>query len=205
MGQGHDTGEGMKNSTISLAVILCAFLFITTGCGASVRGHRLAHLDKGWHWEVFEEVGVGVKTPDDWHRKVSQAPNSYTGSVSVEDCSNGSFYKTGFSVIALGNIRKDYEMPPSKAAVAYMQNLAANPDATILETDPLKKNGQRHSCIIRFRHRPKIGNDIIVHHYVVAMDEKNMLYIFIFESSTDQWDTVWKTYGIPMMGQIAMP
>ncbi len=89
----------MNRRTVVMALAGTIILGLT-GCRTSSSFRdSLPPLADGFHWEVFDEIGVAIPSPDGWHRAVSQGNGTYTGSVSLEDFEKDGLFKTGFAQV----------------------------------------------------------------------------------------------------------
>jgi len=194
-----------KNCVLAMAFIF--IILVNSSCMTPSQSDfrkNLPEAGAGFHWEVFDEINVAVPAPDNWYRAVSKGSGTFTGSISLENYEKDGLFKTGFSIQVIYNVKNRTGSPPSIVAVAMGEEITNAPFNIVLRSDALKDHGSSRTCLIQYRNAPTLGNKITVHKFFVAIDKRDLLYIFTFESPTVTWDDSLSKYGAPMMAGITM-
>ena len=149
---------------------------------------------KGFQWVGSTEIGCLFLKPDGWHVKKEKAGDTEALFITKENIETEGKFTTGFSANVIARIRRKTGMPPSRYMARLVEELSEG-HKVLLDLPP-KKPGRITGYVLRTQ-----DNELVVHHYLLADDQTDKLYITYFESPVAEWESAQK-YWEPMMGKI---
>jgi len=164
--------------------------------GAAVRPEPLPRAElstppPGFGWHHFPRARVAVLRPGAWHTHEVDSEGSFTGCVTKESIPERGSFLTGLTLQLLRGVQGRAGLPASVLAVSMYQHAANDRFNTILLAEEGRPQGEAATHRFRHRNAPGVAEPIIIHSFYVALDRKEELYLFTFESpervSAESW------------------
>jgi len=163
-------------------VILPAFVDIS-GAGACP---NLPSLPTGYDWKYLPESSMAVPAPADWFFLSEQSQSTWAYFISKEEIIDGGAFKTGLSIIVLVDQIKD-----AGDFVDQYPALAIGHESVTSSSEV--ETWEDGNLVFAEFESDATGSvfDYRSHTLIVGDRDTNIVYIFIFESPTDEWDQAW--------------
>lgn len=173
--------------------------------GFSAIKEMLPPPDSGFEWALFRNCAF--QTPAGWNTRVMpDIPEKKTGvfAQSPEEFSEQKQFEHGFTVQVIPEFSKATGLKPAKGAIGMIKQTSdQRPESDVLIFDNAK-SPLGLTFTFRYNDAPADKTPIVIHKYFIADDKSDVLYIFVYESPKESWDSNWKTFGTPLMKKIAV-
>jgi hypothetical protein len=166
--------------------IICVLVAAT----AFAEQPKLPSPPDGFEWQWCDEVRVGLLRPKQWHFKSGAKGDTkgyFITKEKIDPVKGNEGFDTGLTMNVISGIRKKSGNSPSDYAIKFVRE-AIRDKASVLEILPPKKAGPAKTFGCRIQ---KDGT--IMHQFLIADDNRDLLYLFFFESPANEWDVAWKT------------
>jgi hypothetical protein len=182
--------QQMRRNSQALAVLLT---LATTALIAEQP--ELPTPPDGFDWQWCEDVKVGLLKPKGWHFQSEKKNDTRAYFITKEKIDPKTGFETGLSLNVIPGVGKKSGGSTSGYAIQFVRQ-AIRDRETVLEVFDPDKIGPARTVGCRIK---KDGS--VIHYFLVADNDRDMLYLFSFESPDKQWEIAWKT-GEQMFKQL---
>ena len=152
---------------------------------------ELPPAPEGFKWVKILKDQSALLQPDGWFYKESHPKGTDAYFVTKENIDKEGSFLTGLSLNVIYNIDKKANVPPSKYAIATIQEMRESKADEILLADA-KQSGPFINFVCRIKDKKPNEETVIIHYFYVANDETGTLWMFFFEAPEKEWDEAWK-------------
>lgn len=169
--------------------VACLLILICTMPSVRVLADtpKLPSPPDGFDWQWCDDVRVGLLRPNKWHFKTEKKGETLAYFVTKEKIDGNKGFSTGLTLNVIPHVGKKNGGSASDYARRFVRE-AIQDKKTVLEVLPPKKAGPANTFGCRIK---KDGST--THYFLIADDRQDKLYLFFFESPSEEWDSAWKT------------
>lgn len=152
----------------------------------------------GFEWYLCKNMNTYFLRPTNWFVLEESTSNSQGCFISKEEIVNGGNFETGLSVNYIKNIEAISGVSADNYAFNFIDELRGNyQNSDYFEERNSKQN--MYSAILQIND----GDFPITAYYnAIVTNKKGELFIVIFESPTQSWDTEWEKTGKQIIGNM---
>jgi hypothetical protein len=164
---------------------------------------KLPRAPQGFIWRHFE--GAVFLRPEAWNERTALGPVARAGgrmrvfAASPEEFSEEKFFEMGFTLQVVKDSKKLGGADASTVALLYLKPFVdAHAKEDILHADRTTRGGVEYTSL-RYRNAPPGMKAIVVHKFVIAIDQQDAVFAFTFESPEESWKESWEKFGSTML------
>jgi hypothetical protein len=178
-------------------MVLCMSLLIA-GNGVTA---DLPTPPNGYSWVECKETKVALLKPANWFFKKEESNGTWGYFISKEEIKDGQDFNTGLTINVISQVTKLTGVTPSKYAKAMLERL--------IDGKKIKKEPQQQQLDVLTAYMAQIvdkkpgGSYVAIHYLLIGNDTTGTLYLVIFESPLESWDTAWKV-ATPMLNMLKL-
>ena len=152
----------------------------------------------GFEWYLCKNMNTYFLRPDNWFVLEESTSNSQGCFISKEEIVNGGNFKTGLTVNFISDIEQISGVSADDYAFKFIDELRKKYQSSdYFEKKLVKQN--MYSAILNLED----GEFPITAYYnAIAQKERRGLYIVIFESPTQNWNSEWENTGETIVGNM---
>ena len=159
----------------------------------------LPDTPEGFNWKYLPESSLAVLAPNEWHyRSEVQSLTTIAYFITLEDIGKEGSFKTGLSVYVIQDAGLN---AVQKAKDIYTASLAGQ---NVVDSSELSERKEGNLIFYEFEYGIKASASTyasINHELVIVNVATNTLYVALFESPEDQWETAWEL-GQVILGRL---
>ena len=145
------------------------------------------NLAENYHWFDSKLGSSKFLVPNGWFTKEEYGKGHYALFITKEKITSEQTFNTGLTLNFNTHISRKAKVMPSKYALSLI-SLLIQEKSTHIITKPWKyKKGENLNIGVTFVNQ----ENITIAYQLIANDQKDTLYVILFESPNDQWDNNW--------------
>ena len=180
-----------RSSMRSLAAAALALMVSATGASQAISAEAdgATEAPPGYTWYEFSAGDSAYLRPNGWFIKTEVKGDTATLAISKENIEVRGSFDTGLTVNVVRKIKAKTGVKPSEYSVAYLGKLMeSKKDVLTRFSTPPQSGFSGLGARYRDSEPPPAT---IVHTYLLADDEADVLRIIIFEAPEKDWDAAW--------------
>ena len=180
-----------------LACILSVLLLLPlsfTGCAKKAAG--LPEEPKGFSWYTAKNGAGSYLQPEDWYAREDRDGQADLLYITREKMTRDQGFSVGLKVRREAGIAARFGVSPSQYAETYIAEVVGNNEvirSAVVDSGPTPMYVARVA-----EQRERLGR-VIVHHSVIGVDSRDMVFLISFEAPAIEWpmleDTARKLLG----------
>jgi len=163
---------------------------------------ELPRLPKGYSWIPILGEKAALVRPEGWYVKEERKGTTQAFFVTREDIAKKGSYRTGLSLNVVRRVAETAGVAPSVFARQMLERIASRSDVS-RQDGWEEEQGPFVVRAARFLMSGKDHDRIIAHYFLLANDRTGTLFVYVFESPTEEWDAAWR-HGAVMMENLVV-
>lgn len=152
----------------------------------------------GFEWYLCKSMNTYFLRPDNWFALEESTSNSQGCFISKEEIVNGGNFKTGLTVNFISDIEQISGVSADDYAFKFIDELRGKYQSS----DYFEKKLARQNMYSAILNLDDGEFPITAYYNAIAIKENQGLYIVIFESPTQNWDSEWENIGKTIVGNM---
>jgi hypothetical protein len=167
-------------------IFLAVFLISLSPLGLAL---ELPKSPDNFSWVEAEEIKGAFLRPNGWHFKKAKQGDVQGYFITKEDIEVSGNFVTGTTINVATAIPKKTGKSASEFAYSYIGQAA---DSGSIQKRPWNRSmGPFNSYGVVTLNRDRKSGDYITHHLAIANGQTGTVYLVVFESPSDEWESAW--------------
>jgi hypothetical protein len=174
------------------AQIVCVVAFVSTVLGITgVHAGEVPKPPEGFTWLVSKNKVGAFLRPNGWFVKEEGKKSDKGLFITKENIDKSGQFITGLTVNMVPRVKSRTGVLPNEYAKAFLAKYSSNKQFDVLKSYSVQEQNGYEGFGLRYSGDNK-GVITIVNVLVVASNNDDILYIFVFEAPKKIWDAEWK-------------